>query len=76
MGSRPELVCGIEDIYSRSREKVKANASALFCYWAEKELGHGQIELARKLGMTQPGMGYAVKRGEVISKLNGYQIQR
>ncbi len=54
----------VEDIYSRSREKVKANARALFCYRAVKELGHGQRELAGKLGMTQPGVGYAVRAAE------------
>ncbi len=64
-----------EDIYSRSREKVKADVKALFCYWAVRELGYGQRELARRLGMTQPGVGYAVIRGEAISKLNCYQIQ-
>jgi len=62
-------------IFSKSREKVKADARALFCFWAVRELGHGQQELARKLGMTQPGVGYAVLRGEVISKMNQYQLE-
>jgi len=30
--------------------------------------------LAKKLGMTQPGVGYAVIKGEAISKSNDYQI--
>jgi chromosomal replication initiation ATPase DnaA len=63
------------DIFSRSREKVKAEARALFCFWAVRGLGYGQRELARRLGMTQPGVGYAVIKGEGISKSNNYQIK-
>jgi len=63
-----------EDIFSRSREKLKSDARALFCFWAVRKLGYGQRELAKKLGMTQPGVGYAVIKGEAISKSNDYQI--
>ena len=45
------------DIFSRSREKLKSDARALFCFWAVRKLGYGQRELAKKLGMTQPGVG-------------------
>ncbi|MFH1243698.1 MAG: transposase, partial [Pseudomonadota bacterium] len=64
-----------EDIFSRSREKVKSDARALFCFWAVRELGYGQRELARRLGMTQPGVGYAVIKGEAILKSNNYRIK-
>jgi putative transposase len=64
-----------EDIYSRSRQKVKSDARALFYFWAFRELGYGQRELARRLGVTQPGVGYAVSKGEAISKSNNYQIK-
>ena len=75
-----ERVCEIykiekEDIFSKSREKVKSDARALFCFWAVRELGYGQRELAIRLGMTQPGVGYAVIKGEAISKSNGYRIK-
>ena len=64
-----------EDLFSRSRQKVKSDARALFCFWGHRELGYGQRELARKLGMSQPGVGYAVSKGEAISKSNNYQIK-
>jgi putative transposase len=75
-----DCVCEIydiekEDLFSRSREKVKSDARALFCFWAVRELGYGQRELARRLGMTQPGVGYAVIKGEAISKSNSYRIK-
>jgi len=53
-----------EDLYSKSRQRIRAEARGLFCYWAVRELGYGQAELGRRLGMTQPGVGYAVQRGE------------
>ena len=53
-----------EDIFYRSRQKVKSDARALFCFWTHRELGYGQRGLARRLGMTQPGVGYAVIKGE------------
>ena len=65
-----------EDLFSRSREKMKSDARALFCFWANRELGIAQTELAKKLGISQPGVGYAVKKGETIMKLNSYRIEK
>ena len=67
-----ERVCEIfgltvEDLYSKSREKVKAEARGLFCYWSVRELGYSMLEIARRLGMSQPGVVYAVRRGERIA---------
>jgi putative transposase len=64
-----------EGLFSRSRQKVKSDARALFCFWAHRELGLAQKELARRLGITQPGVGYAVIKGEAISKSNNYRIK-
>ncbi|MFH1975687.1 MAG: transposase, partial [Pseudomonadota bacterium] len=64
-----------EDLFSRSRQKVKSDARALFCFWAHRELGFAQRELARRLGMSQLGVGYAVIKGEAISKSNNYRIK-
>jgi hypothetical protein len=57
-----------EDIYSKSREKEKADGRGLYCYWAVRELGYGLTDVARRLGITQPGVGYAVKRGEKMAR--------
>ncbi|MEA3360281.1 MAG: hypothetical protein U9R17_12880, partial [Thermodesulfobacteriota bacterium] len=64
-----------EDLFSRSRQKVKSDTKALFCFWAHRELGYGQRELARRIGMSQPGVAYSVIKGEAISKSNNYQIK-
>ena len=65
-----------EDLYSKGRQRTRAEARGLFCYWAVRELGYGQAELGRRLGMTQPGVGYAVQRGEHIVKENNFLIER
>ena len=63
-----------EDIYSKSREKIRAEARGLFCYWAVRELGYALTDLARRLNMSGPGVGYAVSRGEGIAKHHNYQL--
>ena len=74
-----ERVCKIfdlsaGDIYSKSREKAKAEARGLFCYWAVRELGYSMLEIAGRLGMSQPGVVYAVRRGEGIANEKGIKF--
>jgi len=64
----------IEDIYSRSRQKIRADARGLFCYWAVRELGYALTDLAKRLNMTPPGVGYAVNRGEQIARKESHQL--
>ncbi len=63
-----------EEIYARGRQRTRAAARSLFCYWAVRELGVSQQELARRLDMTPSGVGYAVQRGEVLAAANGYRL--
>jgi putative transposase len=62
------------DIYSKSREKTKAEARGLFCYWAVRELGYSMLEISRHLNMSQPGVVYAVRRGERIAEERGSKL--
>jgi hypothetical protein len=43
---------------------------------AVRELGYGQAELGRRLGVTQPGVGYAAQGGEHIVKENNFLIEK
>ena len=63
-----------KEIYSKSREKIRAEARGLFCYWAVRELGYALRDLAKRLNMSGPGVGYAVSRGEQIAKHHNYQL--
>jgi putative transposase len=74
-----EKVIGIyqierEELYSRSRQAARVEARSLFCYWAVRELGINQTSLAKRLGMSQPGVGYAARRGEKIAIKKGYRL--
>ena len=62
------------EIYSKGRRKTQAEARSLLCYWAVCELGLSRTDMAKKLGMTQPGVGYAVSKGERIAKKNKYTL--
>ncbi len=62
------------EIYSKGRRKVQVEARDLLCYWAVRELGISCTDLAKQLEMTQPGVGYAVSRGEKIAKEHNYQL--
>ncbi|MBW1737840.1 MAG: transposase [Deltaproteobacteria bacterium] len=65
----------VRDIYSKSREKAKAEARGLFCYWAVRDLGYSMLEIAGRLGMSQPGVVYAVRRGERIATERGIELK-
>jgi hypothetical protein len=43
-------------------------AGSLLCYWAVRELGHGATDIAKRLSMTQPAVGYTVNRGEQMAR--------
>ncbi len=50
------------------------DARGLYCYWAVSELGISLSELAVRLNMTPAGVGYAVQRGETMTRTSGYDI--
>jgi putative transposase len=41
-------------------------ARSLLCYWGHRELGISTVELARRLGLTQPAISQSVARGSAI----------
>jgi len=61
-------------LYSKGRHKVRAEARSVFCYWSVRELGVEGTQIAKKLQMSQPGVAYAVRRGEKIVKAKAIQI--
>jgi len=63
-----------DEIFRQGRQKTRVKARSLFCYWAAHGLKIPLSDLARKLGMTAAGVGYAVRRGEAISIGGNYQL--
>jgi len=65
---------GADDIFLRGKQQKRVKARSLFCYWAVRELGVSLTELARRLNISIPGVGYSVERGEIIARENDYQL--
>jgi hypothetical protein len=63
-----------QDIFSNGKQQRKVKARSLFCYWAVRELGISQTDLAKRLKLSVPGIGYSVERGENIARQNGYDL--
>jgi hypothetical protein len=57
----------------KSRQKVEARS--LLCYWATTELGMSQIQLAQRLGIQQPAVSNAVRRGADLTRERKYSIE-
>ena len=64
------------EIFSKGRRKVQVEARDLLCFWAVEELGISRTAVAKRLGMTQPGVGYAVNRGKKIVENRGYKLTK
>ena len=62
------------DLYSGSRKKRISEAKSLFCYSCVREIGESMTEMAKLLGLTQPAVGYAVERGELLTKKEKYDL--
>ena len=57
-----------DEIFSPGRQRSTVYARSLVCFWATRELGVSLSELARTFKMSAPGVGYAVVRGERITR--------
>lgn len=63
-----------EKMLRRGRQKDRMEARSLYCYWCSHELGLSLTDIARSLGMTPSGVGYAVRRGESIAIEKGFRL--
>jgi REP element-mobilizing transposase RayT len=63
-----------EEILRPSRQRQRVQARGLFCFWAVQELGVSLTELARRLRISVPAISYAVRRGELIAKTEGFEL--
>ena len=64
----------VGEVFARGRQQRRVGARSLFCFWAVREMGNSLASLAIRLGMSPAGVGYAVQRGEAITRENGYQL--
>ena len=57
----------LDEIFLKGKQRKRGKARGLFCFWAVRELGISLTELARRHGISVPGVGYSVERGEIIA---------
>lgn len=76
IAKRVAKICGVEEqeVFSKGRQKRKAKVRGLLCYWAVREAGITLRTLAKRLGISAPGVGYAVERGEAFVRENQFKL--
>ena len=52
------------EVLSSGKQPHRVRARSLLCYWAVRELGMSNTGAGKRLGITQPGVCRAVRRGE------------
>jgi len=76
IAERVAKVLGMEKevVFSKGRQRQKVEARSLLCFWAVVEAGFSLRDLARRLGMSGPGVGYAMERERLIAQANAYEL--
>ncbi len=70
LGERVGEIFNIDpsELYSSGKYKRIIKPRSVFCFWAVRELGETATSLAKRIGLTQPGISKSVLRGEKIVK--------
>jgi len=76
IAERVAEIYGMEmrEIMSRGKQPRKVKARSLFCFWAVSELGMSIRQVAKRLEMSPPGVGFSVERGKAVADENGYRL--
>ncbi len=64
----------VDEIFLKGKQQIIVKVRSLFCFWAVQELGISLTDLAKRLGISVPGVGYSVERGRRIARENDYQL--
>ena len=68
------LAMSSEEVLDSARDYQSVQARSLLCYWATRELGINQSQLAQTLHITQPAISQAGKRGAKLVKQHRYSL--
>jgi hypothetical protein len=76
LAQRVARIFGVEtrDLWSPGKYARIVPARSVFCYWAVRELGWRETEMARRLKLTQAAVCTSVRRGADIAKEKGLDI--
>jgi putative transposase len=53
----------VEQVVAPDRSRTISQARSLLCFWATRELGMSQTDLAQRLQLTQSAVSQAIQRG-------------
>ena len=62
------------EIFRPTKHPALVAARSVFSYWAVRELRVTTTALARRLGLTQPAISTAVRRGEDLARTRGLRL--
>jgi putative transposase len=63
-----------DEVTSPGKRRSVVKARSLVCYWAHRELGMSQTELAGKFSVSQPAVSAAVQNGQKIVQEHQYNL--
>lgn len=63
-----------QEIWRRGKYPKTVQARSVLCYLAARELGYTAVQLAKRLGLSQPTVSQAAARGEKIAGERGFLL--
>ena len=63
-----------KDVFAKGSQTMKVKDRSMLCYWAVREAEMSIRLLAKRLGMSAPGVVYAIERGAAIIRENQYGL--
>ena len=58
----------LDIVWKKNRRPQVVQTRSLLCYWAAKKLRMSMTEIGCRLGLTQPAVSIAARRGEEIAR--------
>jgi REP element-mobilizing transposase RayT len=65
-----------DDVVSASKRPVCVEARSMVCFWAHRNLGMRQTDLANRFRVSQPAICAAVRKGEMIIRENQFKLEK
>ena len=65
-----------EQIWQPGNQPLRVKARSLVCYWAVRELGMSATSDGKLLGLGQPAVSRAVVRGEKLTQVYEFKLNK
>ena len=68
------LKVAMQDLFAPGKERTRVRARSLYCYFAVRELGVSQTDLAHRFNLSPAALTQCVRRGEALAREMGYTL--